>query len=319
MITDLGAAAAAGLGGVSLLLAGAGVYAAESRARVHRERLAGIVSAYAPVAVASTRGGLRLIERTRSIVDARVLALLAVSPDRPDLYPLRWWVLVLLSTFLSILVVGIAVGVLGPVAWAVLPALWFFSTRALFRYFERRRSAVLYNQLPDALAMIGRSIRSGITVQDALKVVADEGLWPTSKEFQRLHDEIRLGSSLAEALVRLAQRSALIEYRFFAVALALQSQSGGSLSETLENLADVIRRRVALGQRALALAAEARTSIYVLTALPFLTALALLFIAPAYLIVLIDTSIGRRLLLLGFILLGMGLFSMHTIIKKSLA
>ena len=55
-------------------------------------------------------------------------------------------------------------------------------------------------QLPDALSMIDRSVRAGITVQDALRVVGEEGQWPTSAEFQRLNDEIRVGASLSEAI-----------------------------------------------------------------------------------------------------------------------
>ena len=93
-------------------------------------------------------------------------------------------------------------------------------------------------------------------------------------------DEIRLGGTLQDALVKLAQRSALLEYRFLAVALSLQSQSGGSLSETLENLADVVRKRVALKQRGIALASEARTTMYVLGCLPFLVGGALLVLDP---------------------------------------
>ena len=174
-------------------------------------------------------------------------------------------------------------------------------------------------QLPDALGMIVRSVRVGLTVQDALRIVGEEYTWPTSFEFRRLHDEIRVGSPLVDSLLRLAQRSDVLEYRFFAVALALQNQSGGGLSETLENLADVVRKRVALKARAIALASEARMTMFVLAALPFFTSGALLVVSPGYLSVLLTTPMGKHILVAGLTLLTFGIYSMRVIIKKSVS
>ena len=216
-------------------------------------------------------------------------------------------------------VVGLAEFLVGSLVWVALPVLWLMGTRAVFTHFHDRRSNVLYAQLPDALAMIVRSVRTGMTVQDAMRVVAEEGQWPTSAEFQRLHDELRVGTSLEDALVRMAQRSRLIEYRFFAVALSLQSQSGGSLAETLENLADVVRKRVALKQRAIALASEARMTMYVLAVLPFVTSGVLLLASPDYLTVLVTTPVGKKILCAGIVLLAMGIGSMKIIIKSSVS
>ncbi len=90
--------------------------------------------------------------------------------------------------------------------------------------------------------------------------MAQDSEAPTSVEFGRLYDQVSIGTPLEDALREMAARNKLPEYRFFATALALQSQTGGGLTETLENLADVVRKRVALKARGYALAAEARTS-----------------------------------------------------------
>ena len=230
-----------------------------------------------------------------------------------------WWVIVPITVGVAVAVDGLGGFFLGPVIWVTLPFVWFLIARAIFGIFRSRRAAVLYMQMPDALSMINRSVRAGITVQDALRVVGEEGQWPTSAEFQRLNDEIKVGASLSEAIGRLARRSTLIEYRFFAVALTLQSQSGGSLAETLENLADVVRKRVAVKQRAIALASEARLTMWVLGCLPFVAAGALLIISPDYLTVLVTTSTGKNILFAGILLLVMGFTSMHMIIKKSVS
>jgi tight adherence protein B len=103
------------------------------------------------------------------------------------------------------------------------------------------------------------------------------------------------------------------------VALSLQSQSGGSLSETLENLADVVRKRVALKQRAIALASEAKMTMYVLGGLPFVVAGGLMVLTPAYLMPLVTTSTGKMVLFAGIVLLCLGFGSMKIIIKKSVS
>jgi tight adherence protein B len=207
----------------------------------------------------------------------------------------------------------------GPQIWILLPIMIFLIVRSVFKFFSNRRTAQLYGQLPDALAMTVRSVRVGFTVPDALRIVSEEGQWPTSAEFRRVIDEIRVGGSLLDSLVKLAKRSALLEYRFLAVALSLQGQSGGSLSETLENLADVVRKRVALKQRAVALASEARMTMYVLGALPFIVGGGLMVLTPAYLTPLITTPTGKKVLFVGIILFCLGFGSMKTIIKKSVS
>ncbi len=306
--------------GAALAMGGACLFTLDRRARTDNQRIADVVLAYAPSAARAPGVRRPLTGRsTEAGTRAGVLAAMGIEGDRPDLYPVPWWVIVLVVIVFATVVSAFGVFFLGPVVWAALPIIAFLLVRSVFSVFRNRRASVLYAQLPDALAMIMRSVRAGITVQDSLRIVGDEGPWPTSTEFQLLNDEIRLGTPLQTALVRLAQRSALIEYRFFAVALALQSQSGGSLAEVLENLADVVRKRVALKQRAIALASEARMTMWVLGCLPFVTAGALLVVSPGYLMVLVTTSVGKKILLTGLVLLVLGFGSMQFIINKSVS
>jgi len=302
-------------GGTGLILA------ADRRQRITARRVATIVDSYRP-----NRAAASVLRRTagrRDLVQAiglsKVLPYLRIRPDRPDLYPMAWGWLLAIATAAALLVEALGNFLLGAAIWVTVPVLWTFFARAIFKHYEMRRNRLLYNQLPDALSMIVRSVRVGVTVQDSLVVVGEEAPWPTSIEFRRLNDEIRMGSSLGDALIRLAGRSGLIEYRFFAVALTLQSQSGGNLSETLENLGDIVRKRVAIRARAIALAAEARLTMYVLAGLPFFTTGALLVIEPDYLAVLVTTVIGKKILFGGIALLALGLTSMRIIIRKSIS
>lgn len=304
-----------GLASALSAVAGGVLLAADQRARQLDRRIAGIVSTYAPAN--TLRPTLR--RAGKEPASSRLLSYLSIRTDRPDLYPLPWWAIMVCTTLFSVVVQAGVQFFLGKVAWLTMPVIWILLNRTVFRYFKNRRTSTLYMQLPDALGMIVRSVRVGLTVQDSLRIVGEEYRWPTSLEFRRLHDEIRVGALLIDALLRLAERSDVIEYRFFAIALALQSQSGGGLSETLENLADVVRKRVALKARAIALAAEARMTMYVLAALPFFTSGALLVLSPDYLSVLVTTDMGKKILFAGIGLLTMGIYSMRIIIKTSVS
>jgi tight adherence protein B len=307
-------------GSLALVAAGGWLYMAERRAQAHSQRISGVAAAYS-IAAAPVLDIRRPWAKSAREIGAlgRALACVGIEIDRPDLYPMPWWMILFITGVLAVAIAALGGFFVGPIAWISLPIDAFLLVYAVFKFFRNRRTAQLYSQLPDALAMTVRSVRVGFTVQDALRIVSEEGQWPTSAEFRRVIDEIRLGGLLQSALEKLAMRSALLEYRFLAVALSLQSQSGGSLSETLENLADVVRKRVALKQRAIALSSEARTTMWVLGCLPFVVTGALLFLSPSYLVPLISTSTGKKILFVGFVLLGLGFASMKFIIKKSVS
>jgi tight adherence protein B len=157
------------------------------------------------------------------------------------------------------------------------------------------------------------------SLSEAIRAVARESPQPTGQEFEILAGEISIGTPMNEALRAMAARNDLVEYRFFATTLALQSQTGGGLSETLENLADVIRKRVAMKARGNALAAEARTSASVLAVLPILTGLALWVLNPSYFSLLLTDETGHRILYAAGTSLMTGIWIMRTMIRRSLA
>jgi len=181
----------------------------------------------------------------------------------------------------------------------------------VFGYFRRRRLDMMFRQFPDALAMVVRALRVGQTVAQSLRGVARDAPLPTATAFIRLADRLAIGVPLSEALPELDADSGLTEYRFFATALMLQSQTGGSLTEALDTLAEVIRTRVALRRRAYAMAGEARASAIVLAVMPVVTFLALLLVAPDYARLLLDDKMGRRVLgtAIGMLLVGGGIMN----------
>ena len=134
-----------------------------------------------------------------------------------------------------------------------------------------------------------------------------------------LAEELAIGVPLEDALRALAARTGMPEYRFFATTVVLQAQTGGGLSEALENLADVVRKRVALRARGYALASEARTSAMVLSALPFVAGGTMLVLTPDYMDLLFTTSTGHQMLGIAALSLVVGHCAMRSLIRRTLS
>jgi tight adherence protein B len=236
-----------------------------------------------------------------------------------DHYVVRWWIVLIATLAVSVASAKVGSGLVGKLVWMGIPVEWIVLSRFFFDWCERRRRDKLFAQFPDALAMIVRAVRVGIPVSDSIRSVGQELEAPTGPEFARLSRELAIGMALPEALKVMAERNALQEYGFFATALSLQNQTGGGLSETLENLADVIRKRVAMRQRGQALAAEAKMSSIVLAMLPPLAAAGLWIMNSAYVILLFVDPLGRKILATAVLTLIGGIATMNFLIRKSLS
>ncbi|HTZ71325.1 MAG TPA: type II secretion system F family protein [Acetobacteraceae bacterium] len=211
-----------------------------------------------------------------------------------------------------------ATKVIGSAGWFLLPAFDILLVRTFLGWSVGKISRTLLSQFPDALAMVSRSVRVGVPLTEAVRVVGREAQSPTREEFAKAADQVQIGLDLEAALLEMAERNDISEYRFFATALALQSQTGGGLTETLETLADTIRKRENARKRGHALAAEARTSIYVLAALPIVVGAMLFVMNPEYIGMLFTDKTGEKLLGIGIGMLLMGLWTMQQIVKRSL-
>ncbi|HUZ63728.1 MAG TPA: type II secretion system F family protein [Acetobacteraceae bacterium] len=310
-----------------LLLAGLGFAAwllvrMQAREQKFRTRLAAAVSPHhrartpdADTAASPWRGS----PTPWAVLCRRAALGFGFDPLRADQYPLRWWIGISACLLPARAIGGFLAAILGPLALVAVLPIWIVLSRSLFHLFDHRRALRLFTQMPDALATIVRAVRVGIPVADGLRMVARDLPEPTAAEFSRLSSQIAIGMPPDEALRAMALRNGLQEYRFFATALALQAQTGGGLTETLETLADVIRKRVALRARGHALASEARTSVIILLSLPFFAGGALALLNPHYIAVLFFTPGGRRLLGIAILSLGMGMLVMRSIIQRSLS
>lgn len=311
----------AALGAVALLLVAAMAWMShDARRRRVAQRLAAVVAPHARARLAEPS----LAERLESAIHlaawhGRAGRVFGYQPHRLAQYPLPWWVVILAALPAAFAASRPLEPLLGGAALPAVPALWLLLSRAVFKAFHRRRSEQLYRQFPDALAMIVRAVRAGIPVAEAVRTVARECAEPTATEFGRVADQLAIGYAFDAALRELASRTGLNEYAFFATALSLQAQTGGGLTETLENLADVIRKRVAMRSRAIALAGQAKTSAAILAGVPFVAGGALAVISPDYIMVLFDDPGGQQVFAAAVISLGLGILTMRQIIRGALS
>ena len=311
-----------GLGTAILLVstcASVMILRADERQRRLRKRRDAIISPYTPQDTSVQASARLSVSKSTASLKNRLKILIAMDPQRRDPYPVSPLLVIVAALLAGYIIRWLLHGLIGPMSWAIIPVAALYMARSIYQTIDAKRAAKLYKQFPDALATIVRAVRVGIPVSEAIRVVAQDAETPTGTEFSRLYDQIGIGAPLEEALREMAARNRLPEYRFFATALALQSQTGGGLTETLENLADVVRKRVTLKARGHALAAEARTSAAILAALPFFAGGALAIMSPAYIAPLFKEGAGQTVFGGGIVWLSVGIFVMRGIIRKSLA
>jgi tight adherence protein B len=298
--------------------AGVLVSQAHERRQKATQRMRDLVAPYRKIHVAemqvfrpATTANMSLLESAASIF--------GFNPKKQDQYPLRWWVVLGATLLAARFAAGFVVGFLGPIGLISMPVLWVVMCRAFFGWIAGRRKKLLIQQFPDALTTIVRSVRVGMPVLGAIAAVAHDAQPPTSLEFTRFANDLSVGVPLDEAVTEMGARNNLAEYRFFAIAISLQMRTGGGLSETLENLADLIRKRLALQERGMALSSEARSSALILGGLPVVIGAGLWALSPGYISVLFTTGTGHKFLAAAAFSLSCGMLSMRTIIKKSLS
>lgn len=193
----------------------------------------------------------------------------------------------------------------------------FLTIRFMYRRKAKRYVMMLYRQVPDALSLMLRGVRAGMPLAEALRSVSREMMAPTREEFVQVAGEAALGVPVEVAIRHLFDRTQLQEYAFLAVVVGLQGQTGGNLSETLENLADMVRKRVAMVGKARALAADGRVSAIIVGSMPFGVAGIVSLVNPGYMQEFFTNSRGPYLLGLVAFLLLCGLFSIRWLIEKS--
>jgi tight adherence protein B len=202
--------------------------------------------------------------------------------------------------FLTV-IVGL-IGVLGVPRW-------------LLNKLTARRQQKFTAELPNAIDIVVRGMKSGLPLNECLGIVMRESAEPLASEFREVMDQQRVGVGLGEALDRLTVRMPLPEVKFLAIVIAIQQQAGGNLSEALSNLSGVLRDRFRLKMKIKALSAEAKASAMVLASLPPIMTVLLYLASAEYIGPLFDTRTGNFALLGCVLWMGTGVLVMRKMIN----
>ncbi|MGA2064421.1 MAG: type II secretion system F family protein [Thermoguttaceae bacterium] len=189
-----------------------------------------------------------------------------------------------------------------------LPPTWVLHRR-------RKRLKAFAGQLPDALEMLGRALRSGQSLAFGFNAVAVEMPAPISKEFNRVFEEQNLGIPLDESLKMLCDRVPNLDLKFFTTAVILQRQTGGDLAEILDKISSLIRDRFRIWGQVQALTGEGRMSGVVLMGLPLVLLLAVYELNPKYVSVLFTDPAGKKMLAIAVAMQVLGALVIRKIVN----
>jgi tight adherence protein B len=185
-----------------------------------------------------------------------------------------------------------------------------------FLRFQRTRRILKFEeQFPEALALVSRALKAGHTFTTGLAMIAEEMPKPIGPEFKLLYDQQNYGLAMPDALRLLAERIPILDARFFVTAVLIQRESGGNLSEVLDNLAKVMRDRFRVKRQMRVLSAHGRITGWVLVAMPPVLGVALMTINDEHRTTMFNDPLGHQMMFGGVALQVIGTLIIRKIVN----
>ncbi len=233
----------------------------------------------------------------------------ADSPIKPEMF---------FGISIGMAVVGVVAGMVARAPIPLLPICGLMSgTLPLLWMLWRRRGRFkkFAMQLPDALELVARALRSGHSLASGLKVVVTEMPEPISKEFSNAYEEQNLGVPIEIALKSMLRRMPNMDLKFFVTAVTIQRQAGGDMAEILDKIGYIIRERFKILGQVQALTGEGRISGIVLMALPIALFFAVYYLNPDYVMLLFTEELGRKMIAAAAVLQVLGAVAIKKIVN----
>lgn len=197
---------------------------------------------------------------------------------------------------------GLFVGGFGIPAW-------------LLKRWAKKRQKKFLEEFPNAIEAIVRGIKSGLPLNDCIRLIANEAKEPLKSEFRYIVEAQQMGVSIADSIMKIYERIPLSEVNFFSIVIQIQAKSGGNLGEILLNLSKVIRDRKKLRDKVDAMSQEAKSSAAIIGALPAVVAGLTWLGSPDYISLMWTTKAGMIGLGICVTIMGFGMFIMRKMIN----
>lgn len=182
-------------------------------------------------------------------------------------------------------------------------------------FLKKRREKAFTREFATAIDIIVRSVKTGLPVNEAMKVVSTEVPEPVAGEFKLLLEGQKVGVPMDQGLKRMFERMPTPEVNFFGIVMTIQQKSGGNLSEALSNLAGVLRDRKRLQGKIRAMSSEAKASAMIIGSLPPGVMALVWFTTPAYIALLFSTPLGNIMLIACGVWMAIGIFVMKRMVS----
>jgi len=185
----------------------------------------------------------------------------------------------------------------------------------ILKTISQKRLAVFEAQFPEATDLMARALRSGHSFSSALSMVSQEMHPPISFEFARISEDYAYGKSMEDALSYLMERVELSDVRFFVTAVLLQRETGGNLTEVLDNIGHIVRERFRLLRTVKTLSAEGRLSGIILALMAPALLGVLYIVSPEYIAMAFEHPIGQTMLMVGAFFEITGILVIRQLVK----
>lgn len=187
--------------------------------------------------------------------------------------------------------------------------------RWVVNFIRKRRFDKFTRELPNAIDIIVRGIRSGLPLNDCIRIIANDADEPVKGEFVKLIEATQVGLTMPEATARLYESVPTAETNFFSIVISIQASAGGNLSEALSNLSKVLRERRKMSDKIQAVSMEAKSSAGIIGSLPFVVAGMMALTSPGYMDPLFVTETGHKILIVCASLMIFGIAVMKKMIN----
>lgn len=187
--------------------------------------------------------------------------------------------------------------------------------RWVLNFLTKRRQKAFTEEFANAIDVIVRGVKSGLPVNDCLRIIASESPEPVRTEFRDIVEGQRLGITLEQGLERIYERMPLAEVNFFQIVISIQQKTGGNLAEALGNLSKVLRDRKKMRAKIKSMSQEAIASAGIIGSLPPGVMGMIVLISPGYMDPLFSTTIGNMILVAGGTWMLIGILVMRQMIN----
>lgn len=206
------------------------------------------------------------------------------------------WLIVMGGTFFGfwLLLKSLIFAILLAGGLAVAP--WY-----LIRRMAERHRQKIEDQLADAMVTLANGIRAGLSLIQAMEILAAQCPKPINAEFQQIVGEYKLGKPLEKTLVAAKERLASENFALFAAALLASHESGGRLNETVERIATSVLELQRLERKVMSETAQARKSAVYMALAPAFILVAYFFVDPKNTPLLFTTVPGQILLAIALV------------------